>query len=70
MGKNGKLNKKLIVFLVVWIALIAGLTAAILIIGFSGGEKETLREVMRDGVLQHRHDRRRIEKTLRRIIVF
>ncbi len=51
MGKNGKLNKKLIVFLVVWIALIAGLTAAILIIGFSGGEKETLREVMRDGVL-------------------
>ena len=43
------------VFLTVWLLLIAGLITAIFLIGLSSGEgEESIREVMRDGVL---HDR-------------
>ena len=45
------------VFLIVWLALIISLIAAIVIIGPSGGEEESVREVMRDGVL---HDSNKI----------
>ncbi len=44
-----------IIFLIVWLALIIGLIAAILILGLPGGEGEEIREVMRDGVLHHRN---------------
>ena len=39
------------VFLIVWLALIAVIVAAIIAIGFSPGEAEDVKTVMRDGVL-------------------
>ena len=48
-------NKGRILFLIVWLALIAGLIAAILFLGLPAGEEEEIREVMRDGVLHHRN---------------
>ncbi|MBQ3791967.1 MAG: F0F1 ATP synthase subunit A [Clostridia bacterium] len=50
-------KKRRTVFLIVWLALIAGLLAAILILGLPDGKEETIREVMRDGVL---HEKNRI----------
>ena len=55
MKTKGK--RKLTVFLIVWLLLIAGLTAAIFAIGLKHGQSESVRDVMRDGVL---HDRNKI----------
>ena len=48
---KAKMSKGRIVFIAVWLALIAALTAAVLIIGLPSGNGEDIREVMRDGVL-------------------
>ena len=39
------------IFLIVWLALIIGLVTAIIIVGLPSGEKESIQEVMKDGVL-------------------
>lgn len=44
-------KKKKIIFLVIWILLIAAILAAIFIIGLPSGHAETVKEVMKDGVL-------------------
>ena len=49
MTEKQKKDRK--VFLVVWIALILIILAAILVIGLSPGHNESIKEVMRDGVL-------------------
>ncbi len=46
---NGKKGK--IIFLIVWLLLIAVIVAAIFIIGIPKGEEESIKEVMKDGVL-------------------
>ncbi len=46
-----KRNKGRTVFLIVWIALILIILAAILAIGLSPGHNESIKEVMKDGVL-------------------
>lgn len=46
-----KTKKGKVIFIAVWLALIVGLLAAILIIGLPKGEEESIREVMKDGVL-------------------
>ena len=50
-------KKKRAVFIVVWIALMAAFLISALLIGGSGGEKESIKDVMRDAVL---HDSNRI----------
>ena len=45
-------------FIIVWLALIVGLLAAIIILGLPGEKEESLREAMRDGVL---HETNRID---------
>ena len=55
MKKDRKVRLR--VFLIVWIVLIVGLLAAVLIVGLGRGENESIREVMRDLVL---HDRNKI----------
>lgn len=55
---ENKWPKGRIVLLIVWLALIALILAAILIVGLpAGGEEESIREVMKDGVL---HEKNRI----------
>ncbi|MBQ3868494.1 MAG: F0F1 ATP synthase subunit A [Clostridia bacterium] len=51
MKKNKEPDKKKRIFLIVWLALIVLLIAAIVIAGFSRKNDESLREIMRDGVL-------------------
>lgn len=51
MKKTKEPDKKKRIFLIVWLALIVLLIAAIVIIGFSRKNDESLREIMRDGVL-------------------
>ncbi|MBR7062655.1 MAG: F0F1 ATP synthase subunit A [Clostridia bacterium] len=51
MKKTKEPDKKKRIFLIVWLAVIALLIAAIVIAGFSRKNEETLREIMRDGVL-------------------
>ena len=51
MKKNKEPDKKKRIFLIVWLALIVLLIAAIVIVGFSRKNDESLREIMRDGVL-------------------
>lgn len=46
-----KLTKGRIIFLIAWILLILVILAAIIIIGPSGSEEESITEVMKDGVL-------------------
>ena len=48
-----KKSKGRTVFLIVWIALILILLAAILIIGLSPGHEESIKQVMKDGVLHN-----------------
>ena len=48
-----KKGKGRMIFLIVWIALILILLAAILVIGLSPGHSESIKEVMKDGVLHH-----------------
>ena len=56
--KNNKIaNKKRTVFLIIWISIILALVLSILIIGIPERENESLREVMRDGVL---HDSNKV----------
>ena len=51
-----KWSRGRVVFLIVWLALIIGLVAAILIVGLPSGEPgESIQEVMRDGVLHERN---------------
>ncbi len=54
MNKQGKLRRRT-VFLIVWLALIAAIIAAILILGLPSGESESIKEVMKDGVLHEMH---------------
>ena len=51
MKKTKEPDKKKRIFLIVWLALIVLLIAAIVIVGFSRKNDESLREIMRDGVL-------------------
>ena len=51
MKKNKEPDKKKRIFLIVWLAVIVLLIAAIVIVGFSRKNDESLREIMRDGVL-------------------
>ena len=51
MKKTKEPDKKKRIFLIVWLALIVLLIAAIVIAGFSRKNDESLREIMRDGVL-------------------
>ena len=51
MKERKKPDKARRIFLIVWLAVIAVLIAAILIIGLPRKNDESLREVMRDGVL-------------------
>ena len=51
MKKSKEPEKKKRIFLIVWLALIVLLIAAIVIVGFSRKNDESLREIMRDGVL-------------------
>ena len=51
MQKTKEPDKKKRIFLIVWLAVIVLLIAAIVIAGFSRKNEETLREIMRDGVL-------------------
>ena len=51
------MSRRRIVFIIVWLALIAAILAAVFIAGPSGEKEETIKEVMRDGVL---HDRTKI----------
>ncbi len=51
MKKTKEPDKKKRIFLIVWLAVIVLLIAAIVIAGFSRKNEETLREIMRDGVL-------------------
>ncbi len=52
-----KMSRGMRIFLIVWLALIAVLLAAILLIGLPPGESEPIKAVMRDGVL---HDLYRV----------
>ena len=52
-----KNKKRRIVFIAVWLILIAALLASILIIGLPRGHTESIKQVMKDGVL---HDENRI----------
>lgn len=54
MDKPKKMRRRT-VFLIVWLALIAAIIAAILIIGLPSGESESIKEVMKDGVLHEMH---------------
>ncbi|MBO4500702.1 MAG: F0F1 ATP synthase subunit A [Clostridia bacterium] len=54
---NTERKGKRVVFLIVWLSLIAALVTAIFVIGLSKGESESIREVMRDGVL---HDKNKV----------
>lgn len=51
MKKTKEPDKKKRIFLIVWLAVIVLLIAAIVIVGFSRKNDESLREIMRDGVL-------------------
>ena len=51
LKRDKKMDKGKKIFLIIWLAVIAVLIAAILIIGIPKKEGESLREVMRDGVL-------------------
>ena len=51
MSENKKKLSGRAIFIIVWLAVIAALIAAIVAIGFSPGETEDIKEVMRDGVL-------------------
>ena len=53
----GVFRKRRTVFLVVWLLLIAGLLVAIFLFGLHPREDETIKEVMRDGVL---HDKNKV----------
>lgn len=50
-------KKGMTVFIIVWIALIVGLLTAIILIGLPAGESESIKAVMKDGVL---HETNRI----------
>lgn len=52
-----KKKKGMTVFIIVWVTLIVGLLAAILLIGLPEGESESIKVVMKDGVL---HETNRI----------
>ncbi len=54
MEKPRKLRRRT-VFLIVWLALIAAIVAAILILGLPSGESESIKAVMKDGVLHEMH---------------
>jgi F-type H+-transporting ATPase subunit a len=51
LKERKKLDKPRKIFLIVWLAVIVILIAAILLIGLSRKNDESLREIMRDGVL-------------------
>ena len=45
------MSRRKLIFIIVWLVLIAALTAAIFAVGLPGGEDEDIKAVMRDGVL-------------------
>ena len=57
MKEKRRISKRRIIFIIIWLALIAAILAAVFMIGPSGEKEETIKEVMRDGVL---HDRTKI----------
>ena len=57
MKEKRRISKRRIIYIIIWLALIAAILAAVFMIGPSGEKEETIKEVMRDGVL---HDRTKI----------